>query len=128
LKKQKKENPATFLRTTANPVNEHQQNLMNYLNQRIKTIEAKLQSTHQHLFYQEEEYASLLEKMQDIKLKYSRAVLLITEFIESFVEKNPDLLQQQSDMFLDIDSIKEAEDIRSVTDETIVALCLVLLK
>ena len=61
-------------------------------------------------------------------MKYSRAVLLITEFIESFVEKNPDLLQQQSDMFLDIDSIKEAEDVRSVSDETIVALCLVLLK
>lgn len=66
--------------------------------------------------------------MQDIKLKYSRAVLLITEFIESFVEKNPDLLQQQSDMFLDIDSIKEADDVRNVSDETIVALCLVLLK
>jgi hypothetical protein len=55
-------------------------------------------------------------------------VLLLTEFIESFVEKNPDLLQQQSDMFLDIDSIKEVEDIREVPDETLVALCLVLLK
>lgn len=31
-------------------------------------------------------------------------------------------------MFLDIDSIKEAEDVREVNDETIVALCLVLLK
>ena len=31
-------------------------------------------------------------------------------------------------MFLDIDSIKEAEDVREVSDETIVALCLVLLK
>jgi hypothetical protein len=66
--------------------------------------------------------------MQDIKLKYSRAVLLLTEFIESFVEQNPDLLQQQSDMFLDIDNIKEAEDMHEVQDETIVALCLVLLK
>jgi len=66
--------------------------------------------------------------MQDIKLKYSRAVLLLTEFIESFVEQNPDLLQQQSDMFLDIDNIKEAEDMHDVQDETVVALCLVLLK
>jgi hypothetical protein len=31
-------------------------------------------------------------------------------------------------MFLDIDSIKEAEDVREVGDETLVALCLVLLK
>lgn len=31
-------------------------------------------------------------------------------------------------MFLDIDSIKEVEDIREVNDETLVALCLVLLK
>ena len=66
--------------------------------------------------------------MQDIKLKYSRAVLLLTEFIESFVEQNPELLQQQSDMFLDIDSIKEAENVSEVGDETLVALCLVLLK
>jgi len=101
---------------------------MNYLNQRINTIEQKLKATHQHLFYQEEEYSGLLEKMQDIKLKYSRAVLLLTEFIESFVEQNPNLLQQQSDMFLDIDNIKEAEDMHDVQDETIVALCLVLLK
>ena len=54
---------------------------MNYLNQRIKTIETKLQSTQQHLYYQEEEYSSLLEKMQDIKLKYSRAVLLLPPIV-----------------------------------------------
>jgi len=31
-------------------------------------------------------------------------------------------------MFLDIDNIKEAEDMHDVQDETVVALCLVLLK
>lgn len=61
LKKRKKENPQGFAPQTN--TNEHQQNLMSYLNQRIKTIETKLQSTHQHLYYQEEEYSGLLEKM-----------------------------------------------------------------
>lgn len=62
LKKRKRENPSAFV-PNASTVNEHQQNLMNYLNQRIKTIETKLLSTQQHLYYQEEEYSSLLEKM-----------------------------------------------------------------
>ena len=43
--------------------------------------------------------------MQDIKLKYSRAVLLITEFIESFVGEDPDILNKQQDIYLNIDEM-----------------------
>ena len=53
---------------------------------------------------------------------------MLTEFIESFVETDPSLLQKQNDIFLDIDAIKEAEDIQDVEQETLVALGLVLLK
>jgi len=55
-------------------------------------------------------------------------VLVLTEFIESFVEKDPEILSKQSDIFLDIDSIKEAQDLKSVEPESLVALGLVLLK
>ena len=66
--------------------------------------------------------------MISIRNRYSKVILLLTEFIESFVEKEPALLQKQNDIFLDIDAVKEAEDIKDVDPETLVALSLVLLK
>ena len=65
---------------------------MNYLNQRISQIETKLQTTQDHLSLQEEEYQSLLEKMISIRNRYSKVILLLTEFVESFVEQKPSLL------------------------------------
>ena len=66
--------------------------------------------------------------MVNIRNRYSKVILLLTEFIESFVETDPSLLQKQNDIFLDIDAIKEAEDIQDVEQETLFALGLVLLK
>ena len=70
----------------------------------------------------------MLEKMISIRNRYSKVILLLTEFIESFVENDPSLLQKQNDIFLDIDAVKEADDLRDVEPETLVALGLVLLK
>lgn len=69
-----------------------------------------------------------MEKMINIRNRYSKVILLLTEFIESFVEKDPSLLQRQNDIYLDIDQVKEAEDLRDIEPETLVALGLVLLK
>lgn len=66
--------------------------------------------------------------MISIRNRYSKVILLLTEFIESFVEKDPQILQKQNDIFLDIDAVKEADDLREVESETLVALGLVLLK
>ena len=77
---------------------------------------------------QEDEYQGLLDKMINIRNRYSKVILLLTEFIESFVEEDQSLLQRQNDIFLDIDAVKEAEDLRDVEPETLVALGLVLLK
>ena len=49
--------------------------------------------------------------MINIRNRYSKVILLLTEFIESFVENDPSLLQKQNDIFLDIDAVKEAEDL-----------------
>ena len=87
-----------------------------------------MQTTQSHLNLQEEEYQGLLDKMISIRNRYSKVILLLTEFIESFVEKDPSILQRQNDIFLDIDAVKEAEDLREVEPETLVALGLVLLK
>lgn len=66
--------------------------------------------------------------MVNIRNRYSKVILLLTEFIESFVEKDPTILERQNDIYLDIDAVKEAEDLRNVEPETLVALGLVLLK
>ena len=66
--------------------------------------------------------------MINIRNRYSKVILLLTEFIESFVERDPSLLQKQNDIYLDIDAVKEAQDLRDVDAETLVALGLVLLK
>lgn len=66
--------------------------------------------------------------MISIRNRYSKVILLLTEFIESFVEIDPSILQRQNDIFLDIDAVKEAEDLQDVEPETLVALGLVLLK
>ena len=44
------------------------------------------------------------------------------------MEQDPTILQRQSDIYLDIDQIKESEDMREVEPESLVALGLVLLK
>ena len=49
--------------------------------------------------------------MINIRNRYSKVILLLTEFIESFVENDQSLLQRQNDIFLDIDAVKEAEDL-----------------
>ena len=101
---------------------------MNYLQQRIQQIEQKLKMTTGHLKMQEEEYKEHLDKMVQLRNRYSKVILLLTEFIESFVEQDPSLLQRQNDIFLDIDAVKEADDVRDIDPETLVALGLVLLK
>ena len=77
---------------------------------------------------QEDEYYGLLNKIHTNKARYGKLVLLLTEFVESFVEKDPTLLDRQNDIFLDIDQIKEAASIKDVEPESLVALGLVLLK
>ena len=129
LKTEIKENDKRFEQVEEKrTLNDEQQDLMNYLNQRISQIEAKLHTTHDHLGLQEEEYRQLLEKMIGIRNRYSKVILLLTEFVESFVEQEPSLLQRQNDIFLDIDQVKEAEDLKNIEPETLVALGLVLLK
>ena len=52
--------------------------------------------------------------MVSIRTRYNKVILLLTEFVESFVEQDPTLLQKQNDIFLDIDQVKEADDIMQV--------------
>ena len=43
-------------------------------------------TTQHHLQMQEQEYAKLFGQLVEIRSRYSKAILLLTEFIEHFVE------------------------------------------
>jgi hypothetical protein len=55
-------------------------------------------------------------------------VLLLTEFVESILESDSAVLHRHSDLILDIDQLKGAEKIEEVDNESLVGLCLVMLK
>ena len=70
-----------------------------------------MQTTLNHLSLQEQEYQGLREKVTNIRNRYSKVILLLTEFIESFVEDDPTLIARQNEIFLDIDTVKDAKDV-----------------
>ena len=70
-----------------------------------------MQTTVNHLSLQEQEHLGLLEKVNNIRNRYSKVILLLTEFIESFVENDPTLIARQNEIFLDIDAVKECKDV-----------------
>jgi hypothetical protein len=41
---------------------------------------------------QEAEYSKLFAQLVEIRARYSKAILLLTEFIEHFVEQDPTIL------------------------------------
>lgn len=47
----------------------------------------------------------MLEKVWEFRSRYGKCAMLLTEFIESFVEQNSDLLTRQNDIYLDIDEM-----------------------
>jgi hypothetical protein len=78
---------------------------MNYLNSRISQYEVKLRQTQVYLKAQQEEYDKLLNKVLDIRSRYGKCALLLSEFVESFAEQDPSILGKQDDIFLDIDQL-----------------------
>jgi hypothetical protein len=78
---------------------------MNYLNSRIGYFEDKLKQTQSYLTQQEEEYTELIGKVSEVRNRYCRLAMLLTEFIESMVELDPEILQRQDDIYLNIDDM-----------------------
>ena len=66
--------------------------------------------------------------MKVIRTKYGKTALLLTIFVEHNIEMNPELLERQNDIHLDIEKIKDIENIKEIDPESAVALALVLLK
>ena len=98
-----RERQAINNRDEQSPQNKDDSDLMNYLNSRITQYEVKLRQTQVYLKAQEQEYEELLQKVFEIKTRYGKCALLLSEFVEFFAEKDPSLLSKQDDIFLDID-------------------------
>lgn len=75
------------------------------MNSRIAQYEMKLKQTEQYVRQQELEHSTLLQKVHLQKNRYADAALLLSEFIESCVEEDKQLLHKQNDIYLDIDEM-----------------------
>ena len=76
------------------PKQRDESDLLEYLNERIGNYEQRLKQTQTHLKQQENEYEGLLEKVWEIRAKYAKCDLLLTEFIEHFVSEDPEILNR----------------------------------
>lgn len=70
----------------------------------------------------------MLEKVWEYRSRYGKMALLLTEFIEAFVQDDQEVLNRQQDIYLNIDEIKAAGKMDEIAPESLIALCLVLLK
>ena len=73
------------------------------------------------------DYVELQEKMNMSREKYKRAALLMTEFLDDLLNSTPNILDNDRDMHLNLEKIKETP-IEQLEKEDKVALVLVLLK
>eukprot|EP00347_Sterkiella_histriomuscorum_P007694 403347929 len=108
--------------TTAN------EDLAEFLKTRIRDIEGKLKMAsldHESL---SDEYQFIDEKLEKDKKKYKNLALLLTEYLDHIIENNSQVIVENQDMHLDVESFKDYDDIEDAPDSDKVALMLVMLK
>ena len=114
----KKEDPA------ASKANE---DLINFLEHKLEDIEKKLTTTQNEYEILQNDYVELQEKLNQSREKYRRAALLLTDFLDDLLTSTPNILNNEHDMHLNLDKIKETP-IEELAKEDKIALVLVLLK
>mmetsp|Transcript_42193 Transcript_42193/g.40427 ORF Transcript_42193/g.40427 Transcript_42193/m.40427 type:complete len:96 (+) Transcript_42193:72-359(+) len=89
--------------------------LASFLEQKIDEIQKKLdlaQSDYQQL---KDEHQVLIDKILKARTKYQRLANLLTEYLDHLIEENPTLIQDDEDLHLDIDHIKEVDQIEKLS-------------
>lgn len=68
------------------------------------------------------------EKIEKDKIKYRNLAMLLTEYLDHIIENNNSVIVDNQDMHLDVEALKEYEEIEDAPDQDKVALMLVMLK
>lgn len=100
---------------------------ISFLEHKLEEIEKRLQRTQHEYEILQSDYMELQEKMNLSREKYKRAALLMTEFLDDLLSQKPNILDNDTDMHVNLEKIKETP-IEQLSREDKVALVLVLLK
>ena len=79
--------------------------LINFLEQKLEEIEKKLSSTQSEYEQLQNEYVEMQEKLNQSREKYKRAALLLTDFLDDLLNSTPNILQGEKDMHLNLDKM-----------------------
>lgn len=79
--------------------------LINYLEQKLEEIEKKLANTQNEYESLQSDYLELQDKMNLSREKYKRAALLLTDFLDDLLTSTPNILQSDKDMHLNLDKM-----------------------
>ena len=87
-------------------MNKPNEDLINFLEQKIDEFERKLDKTQKAYSTLQVDYSELQEKMNNSSEKYKRAALLMTEFLDDLLSNTPNILDSDKDMHLNLEKIK----------------------
>lgn len=83
------------------------EDLVNFLEHKLEEIEKKLVKTQQDYESLYNTYIELKEKMSMSREKYKRAALLMTEFLDDLLTQTPNILDNDKDLHVNLEKIKE---------------------
>lgn len=101
--------------------------LIIYLENKLEQHEKNLLQKKNEYEALQNEYYQLQDKFSQSRHKYKRAALIMTEFLEDMINKQPNILQGDKEMHLNLEKIKDTP-FENLPAEDKVTLALVLLK
>lgn len=101
--------------------------LIIYLENKLEQHEKNLLQKKNEYEALQNEYYQLQDKFSQSRHKYKRAALIMTEFLEDMINKQPNILQGDKEMHLNLEKIKDTP-FENLQAEDKVTLALVLLK
>lgn len=116
-------------------IEKNNEDLINFLESKLEEIEKKLTSTQnvslkgllQEYEILQKDYSELQDKLVNSREKYKKSALILTEYLDELLTATPQVMNNEADMHLNLDKIKETP-LQELDNEDRIALILVLLK
>ena len=101
--------------------------LISFLEHKLEEVERALNRTRKEYDLLQVDYLEIRNQQSNNTEKYKRAALLLTEYLDDILTQTPNILEDSSDMHLNLEKIKSVP-MAHLGKEDKVALVLVLLK
>ena len=78
---------------------------INILENKLEEIEKKLLDTQNEYEILQNDYMDLQDRMYLSREKYKRAALLLTDFLDDIINSNPNILQTDKELLINLDKM-----------------------